>query len=165
MIWIWYNKYRVKIWKWRIILEKRIISVLIGLAGACNNGAATKNTDPLLIKALAFEPASDCDPEIERLIEEIRAEKNIISPSCAACASPCGNTSDYDFSRLDGAPEEIRCIKEEILAELHRISKEVEELYDKDIELLYKALSYVSYDLEKEPLESLLNELKKIKGA
>ena len=146
-------------------MDKRIISVLIGLVGACSNGVPTKNTDPLLIKALAFEPLSDSDSEIENLIKEIRTEKDIISPSCAACASPCGNTSDYDLGRLDGAPEEIRGIKEEILAELHRISKEVEELYDKDIELLYKALSYIGYDLEKEPLDNLLNELKKIKGA
>ena len=144
-------------------MEKRITSVLIGLAGARCNGVPTKNTDPLLIKALAFESSSDSDPEIEKIIEEIRAEKNIISPSCASCASPCGNTSDYDMSRLEGVSEEIRGIKEEIMTELHRIAKEVEELYDKDIELLYKSLSYISYDLEKEPLQSLLNELKKIK--
>lgn len=144
-------------------MEKRIISVLIGLVGACNNGVPTKNTDPLLIKALAFSPSCDSDPEIEKLIEEIRSEKNIISPSCALCASPCGNTSDYDFSRLDNASEEIRGIKTEILTELHRIAKDVEELYDKDIELLYRLLSYVSYDLEKEPLQNLLTELKAIK--
>lgn len=144
-------------------MEKRIISVLIGLVGACNNGVPTRNTDPLLIKALAFSPSCDSGHETEKLIEEIRAEKNIVSPGCAVCASPCGNTSDYDMSRLESAPEEIRGIKEEILTELHRIAKEVEELYDKDIELLYKSLSYVSYDLEKEPLQSLLNELRKIK--
>ncbi len=145
-------------------MNKRIISVLIGLVGACNNGAATANTDPLLIKALAFSPSSDNDPEIEKLIEEIRAEKNKVSPSCAVCASPCGNTSDYDFSRLDGVSEEIRNTKLEILAELHRIAKDAEKLYNKDIELLYKSLSYVSYDLDKEPLQNLLNELKEIKG-
>ncbi|MDE6725764.1 MAG: hypothetical protein K2J79_09185 [Ruminiclostridium sp.] len=124
-------------------MYKRIISVLIGLVGACNNGVPTKNTDPLLIKALAFSPSSDSGPEIEKLIEEIRAEKNIVSPSCATCASPCGNTSDYDLSLLDGASEEIHSIKLEILTELHRIAKDVEKLYDKDIELLYKSLSYV----------------------
>ncbi|MDE7281238.1 MAG: hypothetical protein K2N36_05810 [Ruminiclostridium sp.] len=144
-------------------MDKRIISVLIGLVGACNNGVPTKNTDTLLIRALAFAPSSEDDPEIEKLIEEIRAEKNIVSPGCAACASPCGNTSDFDLNRLNGASEEIRNIKEEILTVLHRIAKDVEELYDKDIELLYKSLSYVSYDMEKEPLQDLLNELKKIK--
>lgn len=146
-------------------MDKRIISVLIGLVGACNNGVPTRNTDPLLIKALAFSPSSDNDPEIEKLIEEIRAEKNIVSPGCATCVSPCGNTSDYDLSRLEGASEEIRSIKLEILTELHRIAEDAEELYDKEMELLYKSLSYVSYDLEKEPLQNLLSELKKIKGA
>ena len=65
-------------------MDKRIISILIGLVGACSNGVPTKNTDPLLIKALAFEPLSDSDSEIENLIKEIRTEKDIISPKVSS---------------------------------------------------------------------------------
>lgn len=145
-------------------MEKRIISALIGLAGACNNGGKTENTDSLLIKALAFSSSnSDSCTAIEELIGEIRKEKNIISPGCALCTAPCGNTSDYDMSRLETVSEEVRGVKLQILTELHRIAKDTPSLSENDTELLYKSLSYVSYDLEKEPLQWVLRDLQAIK--
>mgnify|MGYP000022478652 CR=1 FL=1 len=34
-----------------------------------------------------------------------------MAPNCAACAMPCGNTSNYDLARLWGAPAEICALK------------------------------------------------------
>lgn len=90
--------------------DNKIISALISLVGACNSNPKTKSTDYLLIKALAFQlTQTDADDEnIQALIEEIYAEKYRIAPSCASCQEPCGNTSDYDMSRIYKAEADIR---------------------------------------------------------
>lgn len=150
-------------------MENRIISVLIGLVGACRNNPKTENTDSLLIKALAFSGSSlNLDNSaIEKLIDEIRAEKNRIAPNCAYCASPCGNTSDYDMSRLYESENETGQLKIKILCELNEIAASILqrtlELEEAETELLYRGLSYVSYDMEAERLNVFLNELQRIK--
>ena len=82
--------------------KDRIISALIGLIGACNNNPKTENTDYVVIKALAFspEPSETSNKTLQALIEEIHTEKYAVAPGCAACQTPCGNTSDYDMNRI-----------------------------------------------------------------
>ena len=144
-------------------MEDKIVGVLIGLVGACNNNPKTGNTDRLVIKALACpsEPRA-----IEEMIAELRAEKNLISPGCAVCTAPCGNTSDYDMGRLDGAEAEIRKAKLCILSELREAASYISEhdvpLADVEIELFYKALAYVSYNLKKEALLVLSDEIREM---
>lgn len=77
-------------------MENRIISILIGLIGACGNNPKTENTDRLAIKSLALAPCcSNCNNRaIQNIIDEIRAEKNRIVPGCTLCTASCGNTSD-----------------------------------------------------------------------
>lgn len=147
-------------------MEDRIISVLIGLVRACESNPKTKDTDRLLIKALAFTPAVPAyrDAEIAGLIDEIRAEKNRVAPGCAACTAPCGNTSDYDMSRIAACEEDIRGLKLRILSELHDIAACTKRLTEPETALLYKALSFVSYDLEKADLDALLAELRTVKN-
>lgn len=146
--------------------EEKIISVLIGLAGACNNNPKTANTDSLAVKALSFPllcPEPD-DTAISSIVNEIYSEKNAVAPGCAACAAPCGNTSDYDMNRIYEAEYEIRKIKLEILCELQKLAaylhfnKELKA----DCKILYKGLSYVSYDMEKEGLTEFLDEIKRM---
>ena len=97
----------------------KIISALIGLARACGSNPKTENTDALVIKALAFPEGGD-DSAISRMVEAIHEEKFTISPGCATCASPCGNTSDYDLSLLYQAQEDVRTVKLVILAALRK---------------------------------------------
>lgn len=139
-------------------MEKRIISVLIGLVGACSNNPKTEATDRLLIKALAFVPScEECKySEIDSLISELRAEKNKIAPGCAICRHPCGNTSDYDIDRLE--ENKLR-----ILSELHEIAVCAKCLPEADTELLYKALAYIRYDMDERELSALLSELQDVK--
>lgn len=142
------------------------ISALIGLIGACNNNPNTEATDRIVIKALAFpilNPDAD-DETVRQIIDEIYAEKYAVSPGCAFCAMPCGNTSDYDINRIYNAEDDIRILKLTILSKLQEMAaylyqtKEKESLPPEDMEFFYKALSYVSYDMKADALHTLLTE-------
>lgn len=151
--------------------EDIIISVLIGLVGACNNNPKTDDTDRLLIKALAFPVLcpNAADGGLSKMIDELYLEKNTVAPGCANCASPCGNTSDYDMRRIYEAEDEIRSVKLQIISRLQNLaayiyqSWEAEEKPEIDCGLFYKALSYISFDMEKELLQKLLKEIEDIK--
>ena len=151
--------------------EDKIISVLIGLVGACGSNPKTENTDHLVLKSLAHSFCRNSDADaVQGVIDEIRAEKNIIAPGCALCETPCGNTSDYDMSRIYDAEDEIRKAKLDILSELCETAayicsdQKTKLLTETEIEFFYKALSYISYDLGKEVLLSLLGEARGIKS-
>lgn len=150
--------------------EDKIISVLIGLVGACNNNPKTENTDGLIIKSLAFPLIypNFGDDELSELLSEIRSEKNAVAPGCAMCASPCGNTSDYDMDRIYHAEGDICKIKLQILSKLRKLAMHEylrrlsSEKSETDIQIFYKAISLVSYDLKKDTLLELLEELESI---
>lgn len=154
----------------------QIISALIGLAGACGNNKKTDNTDALVIKALAaaHSPHDDSEEESAATVDEIHAERDAVSPGCALCAFPCGNTSDYDMKRIYGADEKIKEIKLSVISELCRAACLVKnsdrpvDILPDDMELFYSALRSVSYDLKEEMLLSLLRDINeftdKIKG-
>ena len=150
--------------------EDRIISALIGLVGACNNNSKTADTDNLVIKALAFPlicPEYD-DKALQKIVDDIYLEKNSIAPGCAACTAPCGNTSDYDMRRIYEADDVIRKVKLQILQKLQKLAAyaccnhEPGIIPYIDNGVFYKALSYVSYDIDEVALLGLLNEMKKI---
>ena len=73
------------------MLSDKIISVLIGLVGACSSNPKTQNTDAVVIRALALSAERSEESE-NKIVSEIVAEKNVIAPNCAVCATPCGNT-------------------------------------------------------------------------
>ena len=140
--------------------NNKIISALIGLVGACNNNPRTDNTDYILIKALAFPlTQSEADAETtQALIEEIYAEKYTVSPGCASCQTPCGNTSDYDMNRIYNAEADIRELKlkmisalEEMAADIYSCQK-LDLLSAESMELFYKVLAYISFDMEGDSL-------------
>ena len=146
--------------------EDQIISALIGLVGACNNNPKTEKTDPLAIKALAFplvRPEAD-DEAIQALIAEIYKEKYTVAPGCASCQTPCGNTSDYDMNRIYDAEADIRDLKIKILSALKELAAEiyrgnkVDALSAESIDFFYKALVYISLDMESNGLSAFWNE-------
>ena len=152
------------------MIEDRIISALIGLVGACNNNPKTAGTDSLVIKALAFPliyPEYD-DKALREMVDDIYSEKNSISPGCAECTAPCGNTSDYDMRRIYEADAAICKVKLQILEKLQKLAvyaccnQESGIIPCVDNEFFYKALSYVSYDMDEAELLRLLNEAEKI---
>ena len=150
--------------------QDRVIGALIGLVGACNNNPKTEKTDLVVIKALTFPLLyPDCsDNDLQRMIDEIYAEKHTVAPSCAQCSMPCGNTSDYDMEQIYEAADDIRTVKTDIISALQKAAysiysrQEGGQRLDVDMEIFYKALSYISYDLERESFLPLFSEIQAI---
>lgn len=151
--------------------EDKIISALIGLVGACSNNPKTANTDSVVIRALAFPllcPGGD-DMALQKTVDDIYSEKNAVAPGCAVCTAPCGNTSDYDMRRIYEADDSIRKVKLQILEELQEVAAHIYGRQESggtsctDNLVFYKALSYVSYDIDEAGLLELLDEINKIK--
>lgn len=134
-------------------MNKDILFALIGLVGAVNNNGKTGQTDVIVREALV----SDEDSSIAK---RIRDEKYAISPNCETCQSPCGNTSDYPSEKYDQWSNEQIEIREQIIAEAKRIAENIDE--GKELpDIVYKAISYVGYDLNYESYTKLLEELRK----
>ena len=102
----------------------RLLGALIGLSHTIVNEPKTEDTDRVLASGLRL--ASDPDAGLDalrRMTAIVREEKHRVAPNCATCAMPCGNTSDYDMSRLWNAPEDIRTLKLRILNSLFRLAQ------------------------------------------
>lgn len=150
--------------------EDKIISALIGLVNACNNNPKTAGTDSLVIRALAFPllyPGYD-DTALGEIADDIHSEKNSVAPGCAVCKAPCGSTSDYDMQRIYEADDGIRKAKLQILEKIQKLAAyafcncESGKIPYTDSEFIYKALSYVGYDMDEAVLLEFLDEVKKI---
>lgn len=82
------------------------------------------------------------------------------------CTAPCGNTSDYDMRRIYESDNGIRKVKLQILEELQKLAaytcRNRESERNTDSDLFFKALSYMSYDMDEDSLLELLDEIKNI---
>ena len=133
--------------------KKKILSALIGLAGAAISNGKTENTDSVIITALLSEDS-------EEVVATIHKEKYQISPNCETCQSPCGNTSDYDLNQFDRWTGEIKLLKEEIIERLIDVAKGCKSSGQLP-EIAYKAIAYLGYELQIESFQLLLEDLKK----
>lgn len=125
------------------------IAALIGLVGAVNNNGKTENTDNIVREALS-------SVDSDEIINRIHEEKYIISPNCRNCTSPCGNTSDYDLDKLNNNTLEIKQLKFKVIDELVNVMNKVSgEIPD----VVYKAISYLGYDMVPESYIKLIDEL------
>lgn len=148
-------------------VNDKIISALIGLVGTCDNNPKTKNTDHVIMKALAFPSLhSEVNEEtLQALIEEIYAEKYAIAPGCAACQTPCGNTSDYDMNRIYSADADVCSLKLKILSAIEEAAadlyshQKMDVLTEESMELFYNGLAYTGYDMEEGSLRIFWNEV------
>ena len=133
--------------------NKRIISALIGLAGAIQNNGKTSNTDGIVAKVLLL-------PDSDEVVDAIHKEKFVISPNCETCMNPCGNTSDFEICRWEQEEESTRSFKQQIAQKLYEIAEgylngEKKELPDG----FYKAISFLGYELIEEYYQKLLEEM------
>lgn len=141
-------------------LQDELTGALIGLAKACWTGAKTENTDRIIIEGLFTTVTNvNFDPStLQRMLQSVRAEKNRVVPNCGSCASPCGNTSDYDMNELWHAQEDIRSLKSLILFGIRGMAAYAYHALilgytDEEVnQFFYKALSVISYDLTMEEL-------------
>ena len=148
-------------------MDLKVLSALIGLCGAVSNNGKTENTDRVVLEAILSQ-------EPENAIQRIHEEKYKISPDCASCPAPCGNTSDGDLSRWNEAPEHIRRLKEEVMAGLERMAEARAKSMTENLcrtqepevpEVVYRAISWLGYvslnfELGEETGRELLEEIK-----
>lgn len=98
-------------------LQDELTGALIGLARACANNPKTENTDRIILEGLftTITNVNFNDDTVRAMIDKVNAEKALVVPGCAGCASRCGNTDNYDMKRLWNANEDIRSLKSLIL--------------------------------------------------
>lgn len=98
-------------------LQDELTGALIGLARACANNPKTEDTDRLILEGLftTVTNVSFHDETLQILIDKVNEEKTRIVPGCALCTARCGNTDNYDMSRIWNAEEDIRSLKSLIL--------------------------------------------------
>ncbi len=132
----------------------KIISALIGLCGAIGNNGKTAQTDGIVMRALLA-------PDSEEIVSSIHQEKFTVSPNCATCQFPCGNTSDYDMDRFyDATREEIQS-KLEMLKELKNLVRRLQkENRTRLPDAAYQAIACLGYGLAAESYRKLTEELK-----
>lgn len=132
-------------------MDRKILSALIGLAGAVSNNGKSSNTDGIIRGALLNDAVMDW-------VSLIHKEKFTVSPGCETCSSPCGNTSDYPVDAFESWSKARAELTDSITDELVRIASASEE---KLPDIVYKAIAYIGYDLENEAYSELLEEMKK----
>ncbi len=148
----------------------QLAGILIALSKACYMHAKSPNTDQLIIQSLSMI-APDSGADEKDIVDQIalaRQEKDTVAPGCRTCASPCGNTQDYDFNLLEQCEEEIRQIKYDILSSLQSICFSIKDLTSDEIradiiQLIHRGLSVISYDLPISRLQATLDDLQALK--
>ena len=143
-------------------LRKELLGALIGLAKTCSNNPKTENTDRVVIEGLvAVKTESFSSEMLQKKLEMVRQEKHTIAPNCSTCASPCGNTSEYDLDLLKEDEEQCRNLKTQMLQEIQDMAVELyrEMLlggeFAEHMEVFFKVLEVVSYRMDFERLEEI----------
>ena len=140
-------------------MNEKIISAVVGLAGASENNGKTEHTDAIVMNALLNCYSSNDEDEI---VAEIIKEKYTISPNCETCPTPCGNTSDYDMAKFIQNLE-LKTVKEELIAETVALATRINNsMKTKLPEAIYKAISFFGYELSVDSYKDLINTLKKM---
>ena len=137
-------------------LQDELTGALIGLAKACGNNPHTEDTTHILIEGLftTITNVNFNDETLREMIAKVHAEKERVVPNCATCASPCGNTSDYDMKEIWEADEDIRSLKSLILFGIRGMAAyayhaAVLGYEDETVNaFFYKALSFLGFDLK-----------------
>ena len=148
-------------------LQDELTGALIGLAKSCGNNPKTEDTTGILIEGLftTITNVNFNDETLREMIAKVRAEKQRIVPNCATCASPCGNTSDYEMKELWNANEDIRSLKSLILFGIRGMAAyayhaAVLGYQDDEVnDFFYKALSILGYDMDMEQLLPVVLEV------
>ncbi len=133
---------------------EQMISALIGLVGAVSNNGKTEQTDGVIRKAFSQIRNGGNEQEI---VEAVHREKFAISPDCAVCKNPCGNTSDYDMERFHEADEPIQKRKLELIKSIGDYLEFVQE--EKLPDRIYQGIAYLGYDLEENAYVELITQI------
>ena len=149
-------------------LQDELTGALIGLAHAADeNTPLAETTWKLMVEGLfaTLTNVSFDDKAIAEITDRIHQEKARLRPDCGGCASPCGHNNDYDMKLLWNAQEDIRSLKSLILFGIRGMAAYAYHAMvlgytDETVNsFFYKALSFISYDLEMEHLLPVVLEV------
>jgi len=138
-----------------------IISALVGLTGAVTSHERNEYADSLLLTALQLyavlpdEPSEGVDGAVEQTVSLIHAEKRNLAPGGSVCASPCGNTADFNLELWPLLPEEERTLK----LRLVQLAGQKQSLTP---DMGYKVATYFGKVRDLSLLQGLLDELNAI---
>ena len=148
-------------------LQDELTGALIGLVKTCGSSTKTENTDRIIIEGLftTITNVNFNNQTLQDMIDKVHNEKNIISPGCSACEARCGNTDDYDMNEIWNADADIRSLKSLILFGVRGMAAYAYHAMvlgytDNTVnEFFYKALSYISFDLDESQLLPVVMEV------
>lgn len=93
----------------------------------------------------------------EEMVQQIHTVKNMITPDCAVCKNPCGNTSDYDMTQFYAADEKVIAAKQELIETICSVMEEAGEITDS----VYRGIAYLGYPVQPEECEELQQDIRK----
>lgn len=131
---------------------EQIIGALIGLVGAVSNNGKTEQTDAVIRDALLH---LHDQTRQEQIVHKIHEQKNLIAPDCATCQSPCGNTSDYDMSKLDHEEESVQTAKKQLIETIYTVLTKNEKVAEE----IYRGIAYIGYPMSAEDCKQLQEQL------
>ena len=101
------------------MLQDRLTGDLIGLARATEgNEHKLNDTTHQIIREALFATLTNVNFDneaLERLMDQVLAEKYRLTPECGTCAACCGRNDDYDLERLWNMEEDQRSLRSLIL--------------------------------------------------
>lgn len=142
-------------------LRDTLLGALVGLARSTSSEPKTENTDAVLNAGLRLAAQPDAPAEtLQRMLDITRAEKHAVAPNCATCAMPCGNTKDYDLTRLRSAAPAVRQRKLRLLQAVFCLAAQHP---DADVQLaIYRGLFAFSEDWDEELLDPVIAQTEKL---
>ena len=139
-------------------LRDTLLGALVGLARSTSSEPKTENTDAVLNAGLRL--AAQPEEKLHRMLETVRTEKHRVAPGCASCAMPCGNTKDYDLTRLRSAAPAVRQRKLRLLQAVFCLAAQHP---DADVQLaIYRGLFAFSEDWDEELLDPVIAQTEKL---
>jgi len=136
-----------------------LLGALIGLARATTSEPKTADTDDVLCAGLLLAARPDAEEAaLHRMLDIVHTEKHRVAPNCATCAMPCGNTADYDLSRLWTAAEPVRSCKLQLLQNLFLLAGQRPHSPDA-VFALYQSLFSLAEDWDEMQLAPVLQNL------
>lgn len=146
-------------------LRDQLIESTIALSRVCSMHKKSARTDLLILQALLDSAdISLSDGTIQNTMSLIQSEKSKIAPMCETCAARCGNSDDYDMSKLYNASDEIRELKLAILHKIQGMAKDAilklrsGKLDDQAVIYFHKCLFAISEDWDTAQLSEVLHE-------
>lgn len=137
-----------------------VVRALVGLAGACQNGEVTHDTYRVIVDALDSVYMGAADEEAT--VEAVHREKFAVSPGCATCAAPCGNTSDCGAEKLTADTAESsskRALAGALAAAAHAVKLRGADVTSGEGGMFVRALSYIGYDVGADVIGEVMRDV------